>query len=104
MPATQFTIGYSTRKIGGYEICSFFFTYSSVVFNGIGKTGEPRFPAAPEGEGWCAESRENIVAYAKRLLKQRWSPAPVAHELKVKCWHKLPARVWALSRKVAYGA
>ena len=51
-----------------------------------------------------AAEREACVAYAKILLKQRWSPAPVAHELKVKGWHKLPARVWALSRKVAYGA
>ena len=100
MPATQFTIGYSTRKIGGYEICSFFFTYSSVVFNG--KTGEPRFPAAPKGEGWCAESRENIVAYAKRLLKQRWSAEPVSNHLQRKGWHLLPAGSWVLARNVAY--
>ena len=75
MVIPSFVIGYRVRKQKGYELITFFYRYSTVVFNG--KTGEPTFPAAPKGKGWTKEERKHIVGYAKRLLKQRWSPTPI---------------------------
>ena len=45
---------------------------------------------------------ENIVAYAKRLLKQRWSAEPVSNHLRRKGWHLLPSGSWVMARNVAY--
>ena len=84
----------------GYELVTFYFKYTTVVFNG--RTGEPRFPAGPKGEGLIKEEREAVVAYAKRLLKQKWSAAPIPSHLRRKGWHLLPATVWKLATAVAY--
>ena len=101
MVAPNFVVGYRVRKDpAGYEIITFYYKFSTVVFNG--RTGEPRWPTAPAGTGWSAECRENIVAYAKRLLKQRWSPAPVSNHLRRKGWHLLPVGVYKLAQSVAY--
>ena len=100
MVIPSFVIGYRVRKQKGYELITFFYRYSTVVFNG--KTGEPRFPAAPKGKGWTNEERKSIVGHAKRLLKQRWSPAPVDSHLRRKGWHLLPDGVEKLASSVAY--
>jgi len=100
MVVPPFNIGYRVRKQKGYELITFFYRYSTVVFNG--KTGQPSFPAAPKGEGWTKEERKAIVGYAKRLLKQRWSPTPINSHLRQKGWHLLPDGVERLASSVAY--
>ena len=65
MVVPPFKIGYSFRNVSGYDICTFYYHFSTVVFNG--KTGVPRYPAAPKGDGWLQDQRDIILAYAKRL-------------------------------------
>ena len=61
MVIPPFSLGYRRRKQKGYELITFYYRYSTVVFNG--KTGEPRFPAAPKGKGWTQQEASGTTLW-----------------------------------------
>jgi len=85
---------------------------STVGFNG--KTGEPRWPAIPDGtdvhgknydpakdERLSRLEQEAIVAHAKAELRQPWATHVARHPLRKAGWHALPVGTWALKLAVA---
>ena len=89
---------------------------STVVFEG--KSGQPHWPAMPDG--WeldkdgnrvnydqdedlrlSDEEKSVIVTHAKEELRQRWAVTPITHGLLKKGWHNLPRNVWSLPQRIA---